>query len=85
MKKETCRFIIQTVIAVLSAILTSLGTVSCMRHYEPNFGRANLPTHAATNIRALQANLTIPAKQATSQVHEATIMRALPWGYRAAC
>ena len=70
MKKETCRFIIQTVIAVLSAILTSLGTVSCMRHCEANFGRANLPTLA---------------KQATSQMHKTIIMRALPWGYRAAC
>jgi hypothetical protein len=32
MKKETWKFIIQTIIAILTAIVTSLGTVSCMGH-----------------------------------------------------
>jgi hypothetical protein len=30
MKKETWKFIIQTVIAILTAIATSLGAASCM-------------------------------------------------------
>ena len=30
MKKETWKFIIQTVIAILTAIATSLGVTSCM-------------------------------------------------------
>lgn len=30
MKKETWKFIIQTIIAILTAILTSLGVTSCM-------------------------------------------------------
>jgi len=30
MKKETCKFVIQTVIAILTAIMTSLGVTSCM-------------------------------------------------------
>ena len=30
MKKETWKFVIQTVLAVLSAIATSLGVTSCM-------------------------------------------------------
>ena len=30
MKKETWKFIIQTIIAILTAILTSLGVSSCM-------------------------------------------------------
>ena len=30
MKKETWKFIIQTVIAILTAALTALGTTSCM-------------------------------------------------------
>ena len=32
MKKETWRFVIQTAIAILSAVLTSLGVTSCMIH-----------------------------------------------------
>ena len=31
MKKETWKFIIQTIIAILTAIATSLGVTSCMR------------------------------------------------------
>ena len=31
MKKETWKFIIQTIIAILTAILTSLGVTSCMK------------------------------------------------------
>jgi hypothetical protein len=30
MKKETAKFIIQTVIAILTALLTSLGVTSCI-------------------------------------------------------
>ena len=30
MKKETWKFVIQTILAVLSAIATSLGVTSCM-------------------------------------------------------
>ncbi|MBO7099366.1 MAG: smalltalk protein [Bacteroidaceae bacterium] len=30
MKKETWKFIIQTIVAILTAILTSLGVTSCM-------------------------------------------------------
>ena len=30
MKKETWKFIIQTILAILTAILTSLGVTSCM-------------------------------------------------------
>ena len=30
MKKESWKFIIQTAIAILSAVLTSLGVTSCM-------------------------------------------------------
>ena len=30
MKKDTWKFIIQTIIAILTAILTSLGVTSCM-------------------------------------------------------
>ena len=30
MKKETWKYIIQTIIAILTAILTSLGVTSCM-------------------------------------------------------
>ena len=30
MKKETWKFIIQTIVAILTAILTSLGVASCM-------------------------------------------------------
>lgn len=30
MKKETWKFVIQTVIAILTAIMTSLGVTSCM-------------------------------------------------------
>ncbi|MCR4593285.1 MAG: smalltalk protein [Bacteroidaceae bacterium] len=30
MKKETWKFIIQTIVAVLTAIATSLGVTSCM-------------------------------------------------------
>ena len=32
MKKETWKFIIQTIIAILTAIATSLGVTSCMGH-----------------------------------------------------
>ena len=32
MKKETWKFVIQTILAVLSAIATSLGVTSCMVH-----------------------------------------------------
>ncbi|MBQ7460633.1 MAG: smalltalk protein [Bacteroidaceae bacterium] len=32
MKKETWKFIIQTVMAILTAIATSLGVTSCMGH-----------------------------------------------------
>ena len=32
MKKETWKFIIQTLIAILTAALTALGTTSCMGH-----------------------------------------------------
>ena len=31
MKKETWKFIIQTIIAILTAIATSLGVTSCMK------------------------------------------------------
>ena len=31
MKKDTWKFIIQTLIAILTAIATSLGVTSCMR------------------------------------------------------
>ena len=30
MKKETWKFVVQTILAVLSAIATSLGVTSCM-------------------------------------------------------
>ena len=30
MKRETWKFIIQTIVAILTAILTSLGVTSCM-------------------------------------------------------
>ena len=30
MKKETWKFIVQTILAILSAIATSLGVTSCM-------------------------------------------------------
>ncbi|MBO4841439.1 MAG: smalltalk protein [Bacteroidaceae bacterium] len=30
MKKETWKFVIQTILAILSAIATSLGVTSCM-------------------------------------------------------
>ncbi len=30
MKKETWKFIIQTIVAILTAILTTLGVTSCM-------------------------------------------------------
>ena len=30
MKKETWKFIIQTIVAILTAILTSLGVTNCM-------------------------------------------------------
>ena len=30
MKKDTWKFIIQTIVAILTAILTSLGVTSCM-------------------------------------------------------
>ena len=30
MKKETWKFIVQTIVAILTAILTSLGVTSCM-------------------------------------------------------
>jgi len=32
MKKETWKFIIQTIVAILTAILTSLGVTSCMNY-----------------------------------------------------
>ena len=32
MKKETWKFVIQTIIAILTAIATSLGVTSCMGH-----------------------------------------------------
>lgn len=32
MKKETWKFVIQTVINILAAVLTALGTTSCVSH-----------------------------------------------------